>query len=219
MSVVFRGYHIHVALVVFFLYVVALVSIDKKLGLSPKTKPITVIKYVQIPAPTPKPTYLTQLEHTKLTIKRILAFEEGFRLKPYLCSAGYVTIGFGTKLHNLKGMNPANFPLTINEKIATEMLNDDLEEVINALQRSKHGKTFNGLSQTRKDIIISMAYQLGVSGVMKFKKTWKYLAAEMYDAAAVEMLDSKWNLDTPERAGRHAIVMADDRMNVYHIYF
>lgn len=154
-----------------------------------------------------------------MIVKKILAFEEGFRSRPYICSAGYITIGYGTKLHKRKGMNPNNFPLTINEAAATEMLNDDLTETINALQRSKQGAVFNNLSQTRKNLIISMAYQLGVTGVLKFKKTWKFLAAEMYSEAATEMLDSKWFLDTPERAKRHSVVMAVDNMNNYRIYF
>jgi lysozyme len=162
---------------------------------------------------------LTQLENTQMIVKKILAFEEGFRSRPYICSAGYITIGYGTKLHKRKGMNPNNFPLTINEAAATEMLNDDLTETINALQRSKQGAVFNNLSQTRKNLIISMAYQLGVTGVLKFKKTWKFLAAEMYSEAATEMLDSKWFLDTPERAKRHSVVMAVDNMNNYRIYF
>lgn len=162
---------------------------------------------------------LTTLESAQMAIKKILAFEEGFRDKPYLCSAGYVTIGYGTKLHKRKGMNPANFPLTINEAAGAEMLNDDIREVLNAINRSKQAEVFNGLSQVRKDIILSMAYQLGVSGVLRFKKTWKYLAKGQYEEASIEMLDSKWYKDTPARAERHAEVMHRDSLAVYGIYF
>ncbi|MDA3909508.1 MAG: hypothetical protein PF437_10515 [Sulfurimonas sp.] len=40
--------------------------------------------------------------------------------------------------------------------------------------------------------IAEMAYQMGLSGLLKFRKTWKYLEEHEFEKAAVEMLDSKW---------------------------
>jgi lysozyme len=177
---------------------------------------VPVIQYVEV---LPKPIPLTQLENTQMTIKKILAFEEGFRRKPYLCSAGYVTIGYGTKLHKRKGMKPENFPLTITELAGTEMLNDDISEILEALDRSKYSHIFSSLSQARQNIIISMSYQLGVTGVLKFKKTWGYLGKGDFNAASIEMLDSKWHSDTPERANRHSVAMQQNSMVVYNKYF
>ena len=45
-----------------------------------------------------------------------------------------------------------------------------------------------------------MCYQLGVSGFSKFKKTIYYLETEQYEEASVEMLDSLWAKQTPNRA-------------------
>ena len=44
-----------------------------------------------------------------------------------------------------------------------------------------------------------MSYQLGFSGLLKFKKMFKALENMNYEEAANEMLDSKWHLDTPSR--------------------
>ena len=48
--------------------------------------------------------------------------------------------------------------------------------------------------------MIECCYQLGVSGFSKFKKTLAYLEAHEFKKAGVEMLDSKWAKQTPNRA-------------------
>ena len=45
-----------------------------------------------------------------------------------------------------------------------------------------------------------MCYQIGVSGFNKFKKTIYYLETEQYEEASLEMLDSLWAKQTPNRA-------------------
>ena len=45
-----------------------------------------------------------------------------------------------------------------------------------------------------------MSYQMGVSGVARFKKTIQYLADSQYEKASKEMLDSRWARQTPNRA-------------------
>lgn len=49
-------------------------------------------------------------------------------------------------------------------------------------------------------VMIEMAYQIGVYGLFKFKNTLKYLNQGDYKSASVEMLDSKWAKQTPNRA-------------------
>ena len=51
-------------------------------------------------------------------------------------------------------------------------------------------------------IITEMMYQMGVDGVKKFKKTLKYIKNEQWELASVEMLDSKWAVQTNPRAVR-----------------
>jgi lysozyme len=52
-----------------------------------------------------------------------------------------------------------------------------------------------------------MAYQMGVDGVLKFKKMMIALQAENYEAAYKEALNSKWAQQTPERAQRVALLI------------
>jgi lysozyme len=45
-----------------------------------------------------------------------------------------------------------------------------------------------------------MCFQLGKTGVSKFKNMWAYLDDGDYVAAGDEMLDSNWYQQTPSRA-------------------
>ena len=51
-----------------------------------------------------------------------------------------------------------------------------------------------------KGIIIEMVFQLGPTGVSKFKMMWKCLSELNYIGASYEMIDSKWYKQTTNRA-------------------
>jgi lysozyme len=54
-----------------------------------------------------------------------------------------------------------------------------------------------------------MVFQLGETGVSKFKNMWKALEQDppAYSVAASEMLDSRWAKQTPNRANGLANLM------------
>jgi lysozyme len=67
---------------------------------------------------------------------------------------------------------------------------------------------FIRLSAIRQAAIENMAYQLGVTGVMRFRMMIRALRDGDHGNASLEMLDSKWaTVDTPERAERVSQVM------------
>jgi len=51
-----------------------------------------------------------------------------------------------------------------------------------------------------QDVLVEMAYQIGVSGLLKFKKTLKYCKEHNYVKMSEEMLLSRWAKQTPDRA-------------------
>lgn len=110
---------------------------------------------------------------------------EGFRGDVYKDSLGLDTIGYGTLL-----------PLS---KYEASLL---LEHRLNAkIEELKQKEPFiKELPQEVQDIVIEMAYQLGVNGVLNFKKMWKALKKGNYKEAAKEGLDSRWAIQTPNRA-------------------
>ena len=56
------------------------------------------------------------------------------------------------------------------------------------------------MPQEIKNVVLEMCYQLGVNGFSKFKKTISFLQDRQFEEASVEMLDSLWAKQTPNRA-------------------
>ena len=148
-------------------------------------------------------------------IKHIIKLEEGFRPRPYLCSEGYVTIGYGTKLHSTPNLDPSKFELKVTEEAALALLKSRVSELRFRLRFSSRGAVFQNLSEERQSILLSMAYQMGISGVLQFKNMWAALEAEDYRTAAIEMLDSKWANQTRARATRHSTALMYDTLEMY----
>ena len=88
----------------------------------------------------------------------------------------------------------------MDEDIAEKILIKKLESLIVRVH-----KAFPWIARANKqveDVIVEMCYQMGVSGVSKFKKALGALEWGNYQLAADELLDSKWARQTPNRAKR-----------------
>ena len=110
---------------------------------------------------------------------------EGFNGDVYKDSLGIPTIGYGTKL-----------PLSKDE--AEIILQMRLKDKIKELE--KREPFVNKLPTMTQEVVSEMCYQMGVSGVLKFKNMWKALKEFDYVKASDEMLDSRWAKQTPKRA-------------------
>ena len=110
---------------------------------------------------------------------------EGFVSDVYKDSLGFDTVGYGTKM-----------PLSKEEAelILKHRLNDKTNKII------EKKPIILTLPQDKQFILFEMAYQLGVGGLLKFKKMWKAIEEKDYTEASVEMLDSRWANQTPSRA-------------------
>ena len=116
---------------------------------------------------------------------------EGYRSSVYKDSLGIDTIGYGFAIKDLE----------LDEDICEEILKRKLERLIDRVQK-KWGWIIN-LPQEAQEVMYEMCYQMGVSGVSKFKKTLLYLESHEFRMASKEMLDSKWaKSDSPQRAKR-----------------
>lgn len=113
---------------------------------------------------------------------------EGIRLKPYRCTAGVLSIGYGRSLET-KG-------ITLYE--AEILLNHDVGAVVSSLKNELI--FWERLDHVRQEALINMAFNIGVTGLMKFKKTLSMIAGGDYLDASIEMLDSKWAIQVPKRA-------------------
>jgi len=122
---------------------------------------------------------------------QLLQDNEGYRQFLYECTAGKKTIGIGFNLDDV-GLSLDESQVILNMRL--QKISDQLTDKISC---------YANLNDARKSALCDMAYQLGVSGLMSFKKSIAKLEAGEYQAAANEFLDSKWAIkDTPVRAAK-----------------
>ena len=111
--------------------------------------------------------------------------DEGFKPKPYQCTSGVWTIGYGfTSLT----VSESNMILSMR----VNHINCELLEF----------GWYRGLNNARKSVIIQMAFQLGFDGLLKFKKMIRAIELNNFNTAAIEMRNSKWFGQTPNRVIR-----------------
>lgn len=132
-------------------------------------------------------------------IEAILEREEGCVLHAYKDHLGYWTIGIGTLIDKRKGGG-------ISRAAALFMLREKIVSI--ETQLDMWLPWWRGLDEARREVVVSMAYQLGVEGLLRFTNTLGAMRRGDYAAAADGMLASKWGReDTPERAARAAEAM------------
>ena len=155
---------------------------------------------------------------SKFTLKlvedatELLAKEEGFRAKPYLCSEGFPTVGYGQRI-GAKNQPLNAYQFFLPKPVAKAWLRFNIELLIDTVAVHPGTATaFATCNLARQTILISMAYQLGVNGLAGFKNMLAALKAERWQEAEVHALDSLWAKQTPARAKRHARVLASGKM-------
>ena len=123
----------------------------------------------------------------------VLRRHEGFKDRPYRDTVGVLTIGYGW---NLESDPMAREAAEIQMRMKLESLE--------ALLLSKFD-WYPNLSQTRKDVILNMCYNLGLDGFSNFRNTIWLLQNSRFAEAGEEMLKSKW----AKQVGNRAIFLSD----------
>ena len=120
---------------------------------------------------------------------------EGYRNKVYLDTLGKRTVGVG----HLCVENFWEDDKEYEEDFLMGILEKDLQSAIDQADDMCKNLT---ISDDAKIIIIEMIFQLGGNGVSKFRKMWQALQQDPpdYAEASVQMLDSRWANQTPNRA-------------------
>tara|TARA_R100000808_G_scaffold251_2_gene1492 strand:+ start:659 stop:1072 length:414 start_codon:yes stop_codon:yes gene_type:complete len=119
---------------------------------------------------------------------------EGLVLGMYKDSVGVLTIGVGRNLEHT-GLR--------NEAEAKFLLRSDLVAIRAELERAV--PWIADLSEARQHVLMDMAFNLGVTGLMNFKKTLRLVADGDYKAASLEMLKSRW----ANQVGRRAVTLSE----------
>jgi len=138
-----------------------------------------------------------------MDMKRLLASvkqHEGYKDHVYLDTRNKRTVGVGHLCVEDHWEDHKKYP----EEMLMNVLKDDLK---NAIQGAEElCSDCPDLRDQAKELIVEMVFQLGKTGVSKFRNMWKALGQDppQYDVAAKEMLDSRWAKQTPGRAAEMA---------------
>lgn len=145
------------------------------------------------------------------TVEDLLMREEGYRESPYYCSEGYPTIGIGTRI-GPKGAPLKQYQIKFSKAVAKLFLSEEIEKIRSSLSGYSW---FQSCNTARQAVLISMAYQMGVSGLLQFKNTLRYITDGDYASAGSNMRLSKWYSQTKARAERHIQVMISGNFDAY----
>ena len=129
---------------------------------------------------------------------------EGYRNKVYLDTLGKRTVGVGHLCVEDFWEDDKEY----DEKFLMTILEHDLETAIKGAKDLMAQNGCMDIDEIAEEIIIEMIFQLGKTGVSKFKNMWKALSGLDYSTAASEMLDSRWAKQTPNRAQAMSAQMA-----------
>jgi lysozyme len=127
---------------------------------------------------------------------RQIRLHEGERLKPYRCTAGKLTIGVGRNLDD-RGITREESAMLLDGDIRLLEI-----ELFRALPWA------SALDDVRQRVLLDMAFNLGLPGLLQFKRTLEAIRTGQYQQAATMMLDSLWARQVGQRAERLSRMMA-----------
>lgn len=127
-------------------------------------------------------------------IQSQLREDEGEKLTAYKDSLGFLTIGIGILIDERK---PG---AGITKEESTYLFQNRLRAKTAELRKAF--TWFDKLDEVRQGVLINMAFQMGVAGVIGFKNTMSMVQQGDYEGAAKGMLNSLWAKQTPNRAKR-----------------
>ena len=140
------------------------------------------------------------------SLKEKIKIHEGYRNTIYKCSQGFRTIGYGHKVvHTDDFVDGKEYSKERLEKLFEE----DFDKGWNLMLLFCDENNLRSISDTAKEIICEMIFQMGFAGVGKFKNMIKALQNRDYKQASMEMLDSRWAKQTPNRAKELSDAMAN----------
>jgi lysozyme len=130
-----------------------------------------------------------------MSLREDLIQDEGVKLKPYFCPAGKLTLGVGRNIEDVG----------ISEAEAMAMLDNDIIRVTHQIE--KELPWARSCSASIRRALGNLTFQVGIGGLLKFKRMLAAIQAGDYNTAADEALDSEWAKQTPERAARVAALI------------
>ena len=132
-------------------------------------------------------------------IIEMLRLHEGVKSHVYTDHLGYETIGVGRCIRK-------NVGLGLSDDEINYLLSNDVSRVTAELGRFKW---FPELNEARRDAMINLCFQLGLTKLLKFKNFLASMQEGDYEAASTHLLDSLYARQTPARANEIAKLISN----------
>ena len=136
---------------------------------------------------------------------KLTAKWEGYREKAYLDSLGFPTIGCGILITRNKSIMHKDIVMRVPRPVAELWVELELKALHKEL--CKRVNYFSKLPIKKQMVLTDMAFNLGVNGLLKFKRMWAALKHKNYKFAAKEAKDSRWFTQVGRRAQFNCFVL------------
>ena len=136
----------------------------------------------------------------KVQLREELERDEGVKYEIYLDHLGYRTFGIGHLIGPYDFESSSKVGSSISRDRVEDVFNADVEIVLSDCKMLY--KDFNDLPEEVQHIIANMMFNMGRTRLSKFKGMKRGVDARNWNAAADEMVDSKWYRQVTKRAKR-----------------
>ena len=133
-------------------------------------------------------------------LRKELEVDEGVKYEIYNDHLGYPTFGIGHLVRDSDPEAGAALGTPISEDRVIEAFESDIETVLSDCETLY--PNFDSLPEEAQLIIANMMFNLGYPRLSKFKGMKRGVDSEDWNAAADEMVDSRWYKQVTNRANR-----------------
>ena len=133
-------------------------------------------------------------------LREELEIDEGCKYEIYLDHLGYPTFGCG----HLVVEHDAEYGWEVGTSIDTVRVHETFEQDIKTVLFDCNNlyKDFEDLPEEAQRVIANMMFNMGLTRLSKFRGMKRGVDARDWNAAADEMVDSRWHKQVTKRANR-----------------
>ena len=133
-------------------------------------------------------------------LREELKIDEGVKYEIYLDHLQLPTLGIGHLIRETDPEHGLPIGTAIDEERVNELFQSDIE--ITIIECRELFPNFDDLPEEAQKICANMMFNLGRPRLSKFKKFRAALAENNWSECAIQMEDSRWHKQVPNRANR-----------------
>jgi lysozyme len=143
------------------------------------------------------------MEYSKefmVRLKEEITSDEGVKLEVYLDHLGYPTVGVGHLIKDTDIEHGQGEGYKITQTRCDELFYQDINICLSECEKQMN--EWEHFPEEVKLILANMAFNLGITRLLKFQKMFAALNSGDYVQASIEGLDSRWAKQVYNRAHR-----------------